>query len=683
MEQKDITIVGAGWAGLAALRTMRETHPDASLLLLDDSSSIGGVWAKHRLYSGVKSNNMRGTYEFSDFPMDDSFGVREGEHIPGAVIQQYMERFVEHFNIASCIRLSTAVTDAEQQADDNDGWVLRTRSTVDETVNTLRTKKLVVCTGITSKPYMPTLAGQESFERPILHISSLRVQQEQILHAGKTIAVYGGTKSAWDAVYAAATAGCKVEWIIRDNGHGPTWMAPPYVTPMKRWLEKLVTTRLLTWFSPCIWGPADGSPTARSLLHSTRVGRAVVDTFWSVLESDVVSANNYAAHPETAKLRPWISPFWIASGLSILNYKQDFFSLLTAPDSLVTIHIDRITTLSENGTITLANATDPDPSPTTDSSPSFPSEPPAPLPTLQADALVLATGWQAHSPPIAFHLRNPTTTTLGFPSDPDPIPSTMLEAATQTILARFPRLATPPPQKSTSTYAPLASNAPASASHPMRLTRFMVPPSLLNTHNIAFMGLAMTINTTMLAQAQSLWVAAHFSKKLRMHQWETCPADVRAAAQRELLAATGRELAFDEVDVLWETALHTQFGKLRYPGGFGARNPDFVFDALPYVDLLLRDLGVGWERNRGILGRVVKSYGMEDYVGLLGEWIRVNGTSEVKGGAAEALVRVWDEDKKEPKVEVREEDDKKAPMVEVRDEFNKPKVEVRVEEAQV
>ena len=98
---------------------------------------------------------------------------------------------------------------------------------------------------------------------------------------------------------------------------------------------------------------------------------------------------------------------------------------------------------------------------------------------------------------------------------------------------------------------------------------------------------------------------------------------------------------------------------------------------------MLRDLGVGWERNRGILGRVVKSYGMEDYVGLLGEWIRVNGTSEVKGGAAEALVRVWDEDKKEPKVEVREEDDKKAPMVEVRDEFNKPKVEVRVEEAQV
>ncbi|PKY01987.1 FAD/NAD(P)-binding domain-containing protein [Aspergillus campestris IBT 28561] len=636
MEQKDITIVGAGWAGLAALRTMRETHPDASLLLLDDSSSIGGVWAKHRLYSGVKSNNMRGTYEYSDFPMDDSFGVKEGEHIPGAVIQQYMERFVEHFNIASCIRLSTAVTDAEQQADDKDGWILRTRSTTDESTSTISTKKLVVCTGITSKPYMPTLAGQETFERPILHISSLRVQQDQILHAGKTIAVYGGTKSAWDAVYAAATAGCKVEWIIRDNGHGPTWMAPPYVTPMKRWLEKLVTTRLLTWFSPCIWGPADGSPTARSLLHNTRIGRAIVDAFWSTLESDVVSANNYDAHPETAKLRPWISPFWIASGLSILNYKQDFFSLLTAPDSLVSIHIDRITSLSSDGTITLANATDPStPTDTDTSSPSFPSDPATPT-TLNADALVLATGWQAHSPPIAFHLRSPETTTLGFPSDPDPIPSSMVTAATENILTRFPRLATPPPKKSASTYTPLASNAPASASHPMRLTRFMVPPSLLNTHNIAFMGLAMTINTTMLAQAQSLWIAAHFSNKLRMHQWESCPADVRATVQSELSSA-GRDLKFDEVDVLWETALHTEFGKLRYPGGFGARNPDFVFDALPYVDLLLRDLGVGWERKSGIFGRVVKSYGMEDYVGLLGEWIRTEAKKEAH---KEAVVEI-------------------------------------------
>lgn len=25
-----------------------------------------------------------------------------------------------------------------------------------------------------------------------------------------------------------------------ESGHGPAWTAPPYVTPLKKWLEKLV-----------------------------------------------------------------------------------------------------------------------------------------------------------------------------------------------------------------------------------------------------------------------------------------------------------------------------------------------------------------------------------------------------------------------------------------------------------
>jgi hypothetical protein len=70
----------------------------------------------------------------------------------------------------------------------------------------------------------------------------------------------------------------------------------------------------------------------------------------------------------------------------------------------------------------------------------------------------------------------------------------------------------------------------------------------------------------------------------------------------------------------WETALHTEFGRFRYPGGFGHRNPDFVFDAIPYIDMMLRDLGLTTERKRGLLAQCFHPYGTEDYQGLVEEW---------------------------------------------------------------
>lgn len=45
--------------------------------------------------------------------------------------------------------------------------------------------------------------------------------------------------------------------------------------------------------------------------------------------------------------------------------------------------------------------------------------------------------------------------------------------------------------------------------------------------------------------------------------------------------------------------LYARFGKWRYPAGHGEQFPDFVFDALPYVDLLVGDLGLSVHRKGG------------------------------------------------------------------------------------
>ncbi|KAL3472243.1 hypothetical protein BJX99DRAFT_8651 [Aspergillus californicus] len=563
---------------------------------------------------------MRGTYEYSDFPMDDSFGVAHGEHIPGHVVQRYLERYAEHFDLASSIRLNAAVSAVAQNPDST--WTV-TYTSQENTIQ-LHAAKLILATGITSQPYLPSIPGQEAFARPLFHSSEIPTHHSTLRTPNNRIAVLGATKSAWDAVYTAATAGAAVDWIIRANGHGPCWMAPPYVTPLHRWLEKLVTTRLLTWFSPCIWAGADpvadGGVSIRSFLHGTWLGRKITDGFWGILRNDVVGLNKFNSHPELKKLEPWFSPFWVATGLSILNYPTDFFDLVTG--GKVRVHVDSIVSLTER-TIHLSSA-----GPLTD-----------------IDALVVASGW---SPTPAITFTPPSLLTdLGFPTAPDPLPNALTTAATAEILKRFPRLATQPTHVSPKPYEPLAADAQTESQslHPYRLTRFMVPASpLAEGRSIAFMGVAMTINTPLLAQTQALWVAAFLGGRLDLGgvTRERCPVGLRGVVEEYIrgqttpsesgllkmgTTTTSSSSSMDsdkatEADTLWETALHTQFGVHRYPGGLGRRNPDFVFDAIPYVDLLLKDLGVRGDRKRGRGWRQwVEPCGMEDYVGVVEEWM--------------------------------------------------------------
>ena len=180
------------------------------MLLLEAASSIGGVWAKHRLYKGLKSNNMLGTYEYSDFPMDEAtFGIKPGQHIPGHVIQKYMEAYVQHFNFADCIRLEHHVESARHNLDGT--WQLSVLHGADTT--TIDTKKMIVATGITSQAYLPTFQGQENFGAPLFHCRDLLQYQDAVLQPGERATVFGGTKSAWDAAYVCATAGMKVDWM--------------------------------------------------------------------------------------------------------------------------------------------------------------------------------------------------------------------------------------------------------------------------------------------------------------------------------------------------------------------------------------------------------------------------------------------------------------------------------------
>ena len=79
----DIVVAGAGLQGLVAAKTYLACEPHVELLILDSNTSVGGVWSKENIYPGLHSNNLLGTYEYTDFPMRDAgLDLLEGEHIP-------------------------------------------------------------------------------------------------------------------------------------------------------------------------------------------------------------------------------------------------------------------------------------------------------------------------------------------------------------------------------------------------------------------------------------------------------------------------------------------------------------------------------------------------------------------------------------------------------------------------
>jgi len=558
---------------LAAAKTYIQVEgPSVNLVVLDAQPSIGGTWATHRLYPGLKSNNILGTYEYTDFPMAGFAGAKEGQHIPGEVINAYLAAYAERFDVARRIRFNTNVVTVTRVQDDH--WLLET-----ETGSKIQCAKLMVATGLISEAFVPTIKGSEAFGQPLFHCKELHERSAPLLTSGiKNVTILGGNKSAYDTVYLFASQGIHVDWIIRKSGHGPTWMAPPYVTPFKRRIEFLVMMRFLTWFSPCIWGDADGFGWIRGWLHGTSVGRWIVDKFWGVLEGDVIQLNGWDDHPKTAKLKPWIGAFWTATSLSIFNYPTNILELIRS--DLVDVHVADITHLSPK-TVHLSTGDD-----------------------LASDAMIYSTGWR-FLPPIKFQPEG-IDRVLGLPyQSPDVDP--LVAKADQEILTRFPRLARQPTGNPALT--PMPGDDRVDINHPFRLYRFILPPTDAFGRSIAFIGMMHNINTSLTAEIHSLYAVAYLTGGLVL--------DKKTAAERR---ESG--ISFDE-ERTWETALTTRFGRWRYPGGFGMRYPDFVFDAVPYFDVLLKDLGVNSRRKGNWLKECFEGYSVSDYDGIVREWMTV------------------------------------------------------------
>lgn len=506
----------------------------------------------------------------------DLVGSQSGAHIPGDGVHKYFCEVVRYSDLERFLLLQTKVDTATLRHDDL--WELSCSSTLSSgSKSTLLTRKLVVATGLTSEPYMPSFEGQENFRGLRIHSKELKPQAENLAQC-QNVVVVGGNKSAWDVCYSVARRGGTAHMVIRPSGGGPGWVWPRrfHWFGWQTSLPKLTVTRIFSLFDP--WPFVERGTfwsSVRDILHQSKLGLAVTNTFWRLLGQHLCRVNGYRDHVSTEKLEPWASTYWMGNSLSTLNYPSDWFEF--AKGDNIKIHHADLMSLSEDSILMTDGLVE------------------------EVDALVCCTGWNA-LPPIEFQPLE-IRYSLGIPQEESESEVVLAQNARSWILDKRPYLR----KVCRSTQIAEVDKGPTlrERTTPYRLHRFVVPSNarFLAAKNLAFIGIDLSLLTVLLAQVQALWITAFFKDKL---------SHVRSSGP-------------EHQQIVHETITQSEYQQLRRPkisGGAGEKFPDLVFDSLPYVDLLLKDLGLQTMRKGKWISDMMVPYSLQDYQNLVQEWMK-------------------------------------------------------------
>jgi thioredoxin reductase len=219
-----VAIVGAGAAGLTAARAFRHFKP----VILEQSSQLGGVWRYrgasqvHPMYRGLRTNLPKELMAFYEFPFDDE--ETPASFVAHHQVLEYLQRYCNHFQLSSLIRLNTTVERLEVLQDTASSFCstwpriqlqYRTSSPQSETVTDdtdtnravepsafgLKTEvfdAVCICNGHYSLPFIPELPGLKDAERfGIRFVHSIAYDSPEAF-SGERVLCVGGRASGSD-----------------------------------------------------------------------------------------------------------------------------------------------------------------------------------------------------------------------------------------------------------------------------------------------------------------------------------------------------------------------------------------------------------------------------------------------------------------------------------------------------
>ncbi|KAL2857367.1 hypothetical protein BJY01DRAFT_231096 [Aspergillus pseudoustus] len=573
-----VVVVGAGFYGLVVAKTYLQVtgaydrtekdkqNDEEDVLIIDSASDIGGTWARDRLYPNLLSQNSYGHYEFSDLPLATAIPSVPGEtdedkFIPGWKINRYLHIWCHKWDLAR--RTFTPVT--------------------------ITCDKPIIATGLTSEPNFPDIPRGGDHPIPEIHARDvglycqdslgyrpISLPQRQLQSGNqsysfpKSVAVYGGAKSAFDFIHlfgslhrnnpsfrldAQPPKPVQVHWIIREDGRGPAWMTEPTTQLGRKQLasDQAVCTRITGMMSRCVhkipkrisWQ----SSTSR-YLHGNALGRAVLRHVWKQVDA--------AIHASAGAIE-------CTSAGGIANH-SDLWDTIRGPN----IHIYRSTIAflsgkSADSTMHLSDGTL--------------------IPSL--DLIIHATGYKS-GVPVQF---DPSSlgAQLGLPAASTEYDWQPIE---QKVEAKMRHVFDPD----------IFKHATPPTSNTYRLFRCVVSPSLVaeGDRSFAVMGRLYTGAISVVAEVQALWAVVFLTGGLD---------------HRQDGPLTNFDCIYEAVaeDVVWARLTGVAVN----------------VDTIKYNDTLLGDLGLNPYRMGGRWRKeLLAVYGPSSYTGIVEEWMALRGRGE-------------------------------------------------------
>ncbi len=189
MQRLDVVIVGAGFAGLRALHTLRERG--SAVRAFERGHDVGGVWYWNR-YPGCRcdTDSVEYSYGFSEALQQDWGWTERFASQPE--ILRYAQHVADRFDLRRDIRFGVSVVSATYD-DDGAEWTV----TTDDGETTLA-RHLILCVGCLSRASIPEFPGRDDFAGEVHHTGLW--PENGVDLAGKRVGVIGTGSSGVQAI---------------------------------------------------------------------------------------------------------------------------------------------------------------------------------------------------------------------------------------------------------------------------------------------------------------------------------------------------------------------------------------------------------------------------------------------------------------------------------------------------
>ncbi|GKU06433.1 monooxygenase family protein [Fusarium langsethiae] len=443
----------------------------------------------------------------------------------------------------------------------------------------LACSKLIYATGANSSPIIPKWP-REGFEKPVIHSLDLGRYQDYIANNVQKAVVVGRSKSSYDAVYHLLCAGKKVNWVMRDGQSGPFSLYAP--TFMGLWnIADHISTRFASSFSPCIMS-TDGF--CYNFFQRSALGRVLTNMYWRTANYLSVSHAEYWRTENSEKLRPRPysdGVFWGSGGIGIAT-APDFWETFHRGD--VTIHSTEIESVSHKDVTNLKNGY-----------------------SIATDIIIHCTGFDKGYGAFDPQLRNE----LGLEYNTKEFSRwTMLdEKADQTVDRLLPYICDSPNQYGDS------EASRSTGQGPNRHYRRLVVPELAarGDRSILFPGHIHSAFTPLAAELQALWGVSW------MLGWRDLPSKEEMETEAANFNAWTRKRYLEQ----------------------GRKHSYFIYDYIPYIDTLMKDLGLDPFRKSNVFEEWFVRYKPSDYKTILEEYRSVRRHErEMERSGEESVARM-------------------------------------------